>query len=286
MISPLMAIQQAAMDVSNPAPVAPPGVDPGLAAALGQIGPAGVGVNTSQYDPSSWNVYMGPGGVHQSSSGSSAAAAENAMRQGLHDDSIVSIDQAASLPYTWSNDEINSAIKKFKAAGYNINGFDDLVGAWGNLTKAAAGRYTLGGIKVTPWDMLELQRKQGTGAAGSTQTSTSRTVSEISVGTAWSALRSVVKDQLGRDPSDQEVRDFTYRMQSLAAKNPSISTTTQTTDANGNSTSNTTSKQGFTGDDLAKAAMEDAQADPDWAEHQAATTYFNAAIQSLGAIGG
>lgn len=284
MINPSLFLQSAAQSVSNPTP--PAGVDPGLAAALnGSVGgPSAADKN----DPNSWSVWLG-GMTTPAYTGkmlNQMPLMPHVSESATHGDHVVSIADAMNMPYTWDDKEITSAMKKFKAAGYTIGGFDDLVKAWQNVTQIAAGRFTLGGAKITPWDALELQREQGTGTAGATRTSTSKTVSEISQANAWSALRSVVKDQLGRDPSDQEVRDFTYRMQSLAASNPSISKTTQTTDANGNVTSSTKTTPGFSADDLAKSALEDAQSDPDWAEHQAATTYYNVALQSLGALGG
>ena len=91
---------------------------------------------------------------------------------------------------------------------------------------------------------------------------------------------------LGRDPTDQEMRDFTYRMNQLAARNPSISKTI-TSYKNGEAVSqNTHTNPGFTAADMAQKAYDTAQSNPDYAEYQSATTYFNAALSALGPIGG
>jgi hypothetical protein len=48
---------------------------------------------------------------------------------------------------------------------------------------------------------------------------------------------------------------------------------------------NTTQSGGFTTDDALQAAYDKAQDNPDYAEYQSASTYYNAALSALGAIG-
>lgn len=251
-------------------------------------------------DPSSYRVYVGRGsGVnHTKATGvTSANAAENAfMHRGDHvGDVTASAGSVANEPYQWSADQVAENIKKFREAGQtNVTDFNSLVSAWQGLVARAAQTYSFssGKIKMTPWDALELDRqaqiKAGTlTASGSTvQSSTSRSVSDVRQADAWSALRQTASSLLGRDPSDQEVRDFAYRMNALAAQSPTITHSTQTTDINGNSTSSSHTKQGFDSADLERGAYDTAQSDPDYAEYQSATTYFNAALSALGSIGG
>ena len=118
------------------------------------------------------------------------------------------------------------------------------------------------------------------------RTTTSRNVTEVSEGEAWSTLQNTLSNLLGRDPNDQETRDFVYRMNQMAATNPSISkTVTQYKDGIGVSSS-THTDPGFTGADMAEDAYDGAQNDPDYAEYRAATTYFNSLMSALGPIGG
>lgn len=119
-----------------------------------------------------------------------------------------------------------------------------------------------------------------------TKSQTSSSVSQISEGEAWSTLRQGLQAMLGRDPSDEEVRDFTYRMNQLAAQNPAISETI-TKYKNGDAISSNTKSvdAGFSGGDVQEAAYNDAVNDPQYAEYQSATTYYNAALSALGAIG-
>lgn len=119
-----------------------------------------------------------------------------------------------------------------------------------------------------------------------TKTQVSRSISDVPEGEAWAMLQSNLSRMLGRDPSDQEVRDFAFRMNQLAAENPAI-TKTIGKFKDGELVSTTTKQvdSGFTERDLQREAYETAQNDPIYAEYQAATTYFNAAQQALGAIG-
>lgn len=118
------------------------------------------------------------------------------------------------------------------------------------------------------------------------KTTTQRNVTDISEGEAWSTLQNNLSQLLGRDPSDQETRDFVYRMNALAASNPTISKTV-TRYKNGEAVASTThTDPGLTSADVAQEAYQQAQNDPNYAEYQAAATYFNAAMSALGPIGG
>lgn len=114
----------------------------------------------------------------------------------------------------------------------------------------------------------------------------SRTINEITEGQAWASIQENLQQMLGRDPSDQEVRDFMYRMNQMAASNPNITTTVRRY-KNGELVGQTQrNAPGFTADDVAREAYDQAQNDPEYAEYTAATVYFDALQQALGAIGG
>jgi hypothetical protein len=118
------------------------------------------------------------------------------------------------------------------------------------------------------------------------KTTTQRSVTDISEGEAWATLQNNLSNLLGRDPSDQETRDFVYRMNQLAASNPTISkTVTQYKDGTPVSSS-THTDPGLTSADVAQSAYDEAQNNPDYAEYRASTLYFNALMSALGPIGG
>lgn len=206
------------------------------------------------------------------------------------------VTRALNQPYLWDDSEVKEAMTRMQEAGLDVKSFDDVNSVWQGLVERAAKTYTFsdGKKKVTPWDVLDLIKREDESANGSqfddenfTATSTSRSVQDISEGEAWSVLQSNLSRMLGRDPSDDEIRDFTFRMGQLAAANPAISKTVATYKDGRLQSSNTTEvDSGFTADDMMKTSYDEAQRDHEYAEYQSATTYFNAVQSALGEIGG
>jgi hypothetical protein len=251
-------------------------------------------------DPSTWRVFTGTTPRVKVTSSTNANVAENKFK--LQGDNTEMVNSVMNQPFLWNEDQVAGAIKKFQDAGVtNVTDFDSMQKAWSGLVQRAGAMYSLssGQRKVTPWDVLDLYKNEqmkagtyggsgsgGSGGSPSTITQRSRSVSTITNGDGWSALQNTLSRMLGRDPTDAEVRDFVGRMNHLAAKNPTI--TTSTTSGIGTASQSTSShtKSGFDSNDVLQNAYQDAQSNPDYAEHQAATTYFNSALSALGAIGG
>lgn len=208
-------------------------------------------------------------------------------------DSTQTLMQVQNLPFTWDEDEVRDAMRRMRAAGHKVTTFDEMVQVWQGMSSRAAMMYSLseGKRKVTPWDVLDITKREMQDAGNfinyenGSQTSTHKSVANITEGAAWSTLQQTLSQMLGRDPSDQEVRDFAYRMNQLAAKNPKITETITRFKAGEQVGSDSTTEGGFDGGDLAQAAYEEAQEDPNYAEYQASTLYFNAALSALGEIG-
>lgn len=208
-------------------------------------------------------------------------------------DKTITRQQAVNLPLLWEEDQVQSAMKQMREAGINVTTFDQLTQVWGSLVDRASSMYSLskGKRKVTPWDVLELSKREAVSAGNftnyesGTKTTTAKSVTEIDEGDSWQVLQSTLSQLLGRDPTDQELRDYTYRMNSLAAKNPAITETITRFKAGEAVGSDQSTTGGFDAGDMAQEAYEDAQDDPDYGAYQAASTYFNAALGALGAIG-
>lgn len=208
-------------------------------------------------------------------------------------DKTQTVTQVKNQPYLWEQDEVNDAMRKMRQSGLPVKSFDDMVNVWGAMVDRASAMYSLsaGKKKVTPWDVLDMYKSEAKAAGNFTdfesgsQTTTHRTINEVSEGQAWAALQSQLSQMLGRDPSDDELREFAYRMNNLAAKNPTITETITRYKAGNVTSSDSKTRGGFDQSDLVQAAYEDAQDDPEYAEYQAATLYFNSAVQALGALG-
>lgn len=208
------------------------------------------------------------------------------------------VTRALNQPYLWEDEELDEAMKKMQQAGLDVKTFEDVNSVWKGLVERAAITFSAseGEKKVTPWDVLDMVKREtkseGVDGEGGedenfTVKSTNRSIQDISEGEAWSVLQSNLSRMLGRDPGDDEIRDFAFRMNQLAAKNPAISKTVSRYKDGRLASSNTTEvDSGFTGDDMLKAAYDSAQQDSEYAEYQGATTYFNALQSALGEIGG
>lgn len=213
------------------------------------------------------------------------------------EDKTLTATQVLNLPYTWSEEEITDTMKKMRQAGIPVTSFDSgtnsLVSVWEGMVNRASMIYSVseGKKKVTPWDVLDLYKSEAKAAGtyinmeNGSRTTTNKSVAHITEGEAWSSLQQTLANMLGHDPSDQEVRDFAYKMNQLAAENPSISKTITQYKSGEATSSSTHTEGGFGAADVAQAAYEKAQNDPEYAEYQSATTYYNAALSALGAIG-
>lgn len=251
-------------------------------------------------DMGTWRVYVGPGTRGRRKDipekfGEAMDVAGVPRAKPRSGDDTESVQAVANQPFLWSDEQIKGAIKKFNDAGYtNVNDLDSLQKAWSGLAAQAGARYSLssGKIKVTPWDMLELNKSAMSASGGANGgsptrvTQTSRSVATITHGDGWSALQNTLSRMLGRDPTDEETRDFVGRMNYLAAKNPTITTSTTSGIGSAHQSTSSHTKSGFNSNDVLENAYSDAQANKDYAEYQSATTYYNAALSALGAIGG
>jgi hypothetical protein len=208
-------------------------------------------------------------------------------------DSTLTVTQAMNQPYMWDEQKVHDTMKMMRDAGQNVTSFDQMKQVWDGMVQRASAMYSLssGQRKVTPWDVLDMYKKEapapgpGDPRFNGTKTQTATSINQLSEGQAWHVLQSTLSQMLGRDPSDQEMRNFAYKMNSMAASNPSVSKTI-TQYKNGQAVSaNTTQSGGFTTDDALQAAYDKAQDNPDYAEYQSASTYYNAALSALGAIG-
>jgi len=255
--------------------------------------------------PDTWRVYVGSGQIKLPTppnkfTSDMTPGVNYTLPEGGHDKTEM-VAAVKNQPYTWSSDQVAEAIKKFQAAGVsNVVDFDSMTSAWGGLVERAGAMYSMssGQTKVTPWDVLDLYKsersKAGTLSGGGSEasasptkvTQTSRSVAQITHGDGWSALQNTLSHMLGRDPSDEETRDFVGRMNHLAAANPTISTSTTSGIGSAHQSTTSHTKGGFNANDVLENAYQDAQKNQDYAEYQSATTYYNSALSALGAIGG
>lgn len=210
----------------------------------------------------------------------------------VQQDKRVTIDDAIGQFYSWGDDERAQWGKRLYGAGVikDPHDFNSMLDAWKYAVGQTAAFNASGRDKLTPWAFMDMLEKQGAygdalkarqEATQPRTTTSSNTAYNIpSKSDAQAAIRTLFKEQLGRDPEDGEMDRYTSMLISKFKANPASTTTTTTTQPNGDSSSTSTSKSGF---NPAGYLEDKAQADPEWGAYQAATTYFNALQGAIGA---
>lgn len=134
------------------------------------------------------------------------------------------------------------------------------------------------GKDISPTDMLQRMTNLRAGQLGNTggpRTVTQRTINFTDPAAAKAWIREAFQSSMGRDPHDAEIRSMLRAIASGDRSNPAV--TQQTTDANGNTTTQVTdagfNPQAYIANELA--------ADPEARAAQAAATYYPALEQAL-----
>lgn len=206
---------------------------------------------------------------------------------------MLTVDQAMQQPYTWDQDKIESTMTQMQDAGFDVDSFEDMVDLWGQLVDRAAKTYaaTDGEDVITPWDVLDLSAAENKKAAKQkgeqypkTRTSVNTSAYTVTPDAAWSAMYNAARNMLGRAPTDDEVNELLSKATYQAQQNPTVTTTKQTTDENGNVHSTRSTDEGYSDADLQRQALEAAQEAPDYGAYQASSTYFNALLGALGPV--
>lgn len=249
------------------------------------------GTKTSKAANKAYKVYLGPNqpGYDPGTSRPIPASGDQTMTES---DAIASINSWSPQKLgEWRDLLVQKGLLKSTKVKYQ-----DLVNEWAQAVQGAAQAYTIGGNKVTPYDMVDLMSTVtgatpsapsvtstglgGTSVTGtSKQTETDKVVDHISNVQASQIVRNAFEQQVGRAPTDAEAQDFASRLHSAIQANPTVTQTSATVDGQGNVVRNSTSTGGFGGGVASFAdamAQQDAMQNPDYGAYQASTTYFNA----------
>lgn len=199
--------------------------------------------------------------------------------------SSLPVDQFAMQYYTWSQDKKD----KFRAKLGLINKNalqatdDDLAKTWADYVQQSANNYAAG-VSLTPDEILDkdiASRGQSASLAG-TKTTTTSDVSLTSKVDSDAIFNSAAKALLGRAPTADEYSQFQASLNSAERSNPVNATTTTTTDAEGNVVNQSRTSSGGLGSGGAQLlAQQAAEKNPEYGSYQAATTYWNAAMQMI-----
>jgi len=159
----------------------------------------------------------------------------------------------------------------------------DLADTWANYVQQSANYYSAGAT-LTPDDILNKDvATHGAGASlAGTRTSKTTDIQLTSQADSNAIFNSAAKALLGRAPTQAEYARFQSTLNAQERANPVNATTTSTTDAEGNVVSQSRTSSGGIGAGGAQLlAQQAAQQNPEYGAYQAATTYWNAAMQAI-----
>lgn len=191
---------------------------------------------------------------------------------------------------TWDRNKIASIGAKFVAAGWlqpgDESNFDKVSQAYQRVLEMAALMYKAGRY-VTPEEVLN-RFIGGAGGGGvsrpTSYTETTKSVDLTNPKTARALLKQSLQDRLGRDPSAAEQQAFIAALNAAERENPTVRTTqyrlnpeTQQYQMASQTTASGLDPQAY----LDEYAEEHNQ--KEYGAYQAATTYFNALLQAIGA---
>jgi hypothetical protein len=168
--------------------------------------------------------------------------------------------------------------------------WDDIEGWWLKAVAGAANARRYGGGKdITPYEWIELWHGSGAAGAGgggtgpSTTTSVEKSFTEVDDLDARAAAEDAYSALLGRAPKGKEASAIHAALQAYAQSHPSIVKRTVTDDGEGNVTAKTRTSGGMSAAAASQLVEDEVKGRPGYGEYQAATTYFNALQQALGA---
>lgn len=222
-------------------------------------------------------------------------------------------DQARLLPSQWMDSDpsklkqlVNTGILN-KVPGFDVGmGMPEIISAWDELVKTsfelnqAKGK----GAKVwTPWDVLDTYGNSK-GSFGSvkrgdwlydaatgeklkyvgprSKTTTSRDVNLSSAEDVKALTTQVLTQALGRAPTAKEVAQYKSTINAQENANPTLTTTTQTLNDQGEATAQSSKTTGgFDAAAQQQLVQDQASGTPEFAKYQSGTTYWNALMQMM-----
>lgn len=225
-----------------------------------------------------WGVDMS--GVEPEHGGAATDYAKTSRPPGLSTVGAVSLETRRM-----DDPKLEHLAKRLIAAGLLQPDYTrtDIEGVWDKLTVYAADWHEANpDSRLTPEDMIDIYAGRGDGSlSGAPGKAVRREVNLSDSTQAWGLLRDVIRNELGRNPTDAEVDDFQAALNTAQTKAPVVTSTTTTTDAAGNSTVNSTRSGGMDSQGYTQKYVEDQNA-KEHAAYQSATTYFNAFTDAIG----
>jgi hypothetical protein len=265
----------------SPSPSPSPSSSGGLLDVAGQYNAtSNTNSKSSTSDPP---VYLGSG--YAPLTGSESYQQLQDLAKAGKSDQVQNLSSVQQQYYDWDDKTRNKFLSQLSLAGYNVSNMQDsdLASAWSNYATQAAAYYKSGnGKKLTPWDIMAIDRRTREAAVPTTTTATNLSYDMSSKEDAHALFLQASQSLLGRAPTGSEISQFQKQLNVYEKKNPTKTTTTTTTSGTGNSTSNTNTSGGVSATSREMMASDEAKQGPEFGAYQASTTYFNALLGAIG----
>lgn len=201
----------------------------------------------------------------------------------------VPLSEALSLFYEWDEGERREWGEYLVSIGRideeDAGNFQVLKSEWVTALEEAA-QFSAAGKKVSPWDSAKLLA----GVSGladqdvkfnGTKSYTRKERNLANPADARELIREVVRDQIGRAPTEEEYQAFLSVLNEAQQANPSVVTDVDTF-VNGEAVStDTTTQSGIGSAGLAGIVRDQARQMPDYGAYQAATRLWNSLLNDI-----
>ncbi len=178
----------------------------------------------------------------------------------------------------------NQQIRFFRSLGYRVNSITQLQNIYGRAVKYAEKNAS---SKLTVDDAVQFLSPSAFGGGGSggggggggngTSVQTQKSFNISSAKDAKAFINQSFQQELGREATSDEIKQFRKALNSEEKKNPTITKTTNVVSGSNVSTTSKTSG----GMDRGAYSLEQAPKAKDYAEFQAETTFMDAMMQAI-----
>lgn len=198
---------------------------------------------------------------------------------------IGTVDSTTAQFYSWDQKTKDKFLAQAALAGYDTSGMKDgqLAALWGSYVSQAA-QYYGSGVAVTPWDIMAKDRAQRESAQPRSVTQKSTAYDLSTFGDARAIFYTAAQQLLGRDPTKAEATSFQAALNKMERANPTVTTTTSNYLGQELQSQNSTTEGGVKEGARQMEAMDMAKAKPEYGAYQAATTYFDALMNTIGGM--
>lgn len=194
-------------------------------------------------------------------------------------------DAAAGMYYKWDNKTKNQFLSQLSLAGYDTGQLKDaqLASLWAGYVEVA-GKYSLAGKWVSPWEVIgkDIAQREEAVAKPKTVTQTQKSYNLSTAEDAHALFQGAAQTLLGRDPTKAEIARFKGVLNKYEQANPTMTTTTSNYLGEELQNQESTTKGGVTAASQQLIATEEAKKDPEYGAFQAATNGMNWLMEMVG----